>query len=335
MDIAKLVFDSIDIAFDKRLNKNFHIEGSDSVIITKDVLYSHKDVKTCKLDCYYVPHKNGEYPVLLYIHGGGFVAGDKEYRKALCTWYAVDGFFVVNVNYGLCPDCHFPTPLSHLVSALNWIVKFSKILHLDLSRIVVSGDSAGAYFASMLVVITNNIELQKIFKLHPKAKFAAAILNCGLYDIDMTINNRMVLDLNKKVFASYTGCNEDDYENYKYKDYCSPLRFLDANFPPTFLVYSKRDVFCKGQAELLIGALEQYDVYYESYHTISALRNHCFSLEWSSREAKEANALIKDFAQKAINGTLPKKISDTPIKIREHERLYNRFKNFSFATDDH
>ncbi|MBR2967679.1 MAG: alpha/beta hydrolase fold domain-containing protein [Clostridia bacterium] len=335
MDVAKLVFDSIDKVFDKRLNKSYHIEGSNNVVITKDVLYSDSDIKTCKMDCYYVPKHTGLYPVLLYIHGGGFVAGDKEYRKALCTWYAVDGLFVVNVNYGLSPDCHYPTPITHLVAALNWIVKFAKILRLDLDKIIVGGDSAGAYYAAMLATICNNQELQKVFKVKPRATFAATILNCGLYDIDMAINNRMVLDVNKKIFASYTGCNEDDFENYKYKDYYSPIKHLDENFPPSFFAYSKRDIFCKGQTELLIGTLEHHDVYYESYHTISAIRNHCFSLDWSSRESKEANALIKDFVQKVINGTLPKKISETPIKIREHERLYNRITNFTFPKDDH
>lgn len=319
MDIAKFVFEGIDRAFDKRLNRRT-IEGSENVVITKDVLYSDDDTSMCLLDYYYVPKKHGKYPVLFNIHGGGFTAGGKEYRKALCTWFATSGLFVVNVNYGLCPKCNFPTPLLHLVSALNWVAKFSKVLRLDLSRMAVYGDSAGGYYASMLAAICESEQLQFAFNVKPKAKFAASILNCGLYDIHQSLNNRIVLDLNKRVFTSYTGIKEEEFENYKYKDFCSPLPFISYTFPPTFLIYAQKDIFCGGQAEHMIETLEKHDIYYESYYSTSLRRNHCFSLEWSSREAKEVNALILDFVQKMMDGTLPHKQSETDILIREHER---------------
>ena len=320
MDIAKFVFEAIDVAFDKKQNKSLYIEGSEDVIITKDVLYSYDDRKVCLLDYYYVPKKKGLYPVLFNIHGGGFMAGGKEFRRALCTWHATNGLFVVNVDYGLCPNCHFPTPIKHLVDALNWVVKFSKILRLDLSRIAVCGDSAGAYYAAMLATLCENAELQKAFDLYPRTKFSAAILNCGLYNLPKALNRRMLLHLNKRIFASYTGIRQEEFENYEYRNLCSPLPYISDSFPPTFLVYAEKDVFCGGQAEFMIDTLEKHDIYYESYHSISAKRNHCFSLEWTSKEAKEVNALIRNFMCKMINGTLPRKQSETDVKIRESEK---------------
>ncbi|MCH5163827.1 MAG: alpha/beta hydrolase [Clostridiales bacterium] len=320
MDIAKFVFDAIDVAFDKRFNKYFYIEGADDVVITKDVLYSYADTKTCLLDYYYVPKKKGLYPVIFNIHGGGFMAGGKEYRRALCTWYAVDGLFVINVDYGLCPSCHFPTPILHLVEALNWVVKNAKRLRLDLSRMAVCGDSAGGYYAAMLAAITQSEQMQKAFKVKTKAKFSAAILNCGLYDIHESLNRRMLLDLNKKIFTSYTGIEESEFSEYKYKDFCSPLPFITDGFPPTFIIYAERDIFCGGQAEHMIKELEKNDIYYESYHSVSMRRNHCFSLDWANREAKEVNALLKDFVGKMVDGTLPRRQSETDICIRECEK---------------
>lgn len=320
MDVAKLVFESIDKAFDKKMNKNFRIEGAEKVVITKDVLYDENNIKTCLLDYYYVPKTEGTYPVLFNIHGGGFMAGDKQYRKALCTWHAVNGLFVINVNYGLCPECNYPTPIVHLVKALNWVVKFADILRLDLSRMAVCGDSAGGYYAAMLAAICDSEQLQKAFNVKPKAKFSAAILNCGLYDISMTLKNRMVLDLNKKVFSAYTGYDEEDFVNFEYKDFCSPIAFITENFPSSFIIYAKRDIFCKDQTEPLLEKLENNDVYYESYYSTSLIRNHCFSLDWSTRESKEVNALIREFMKKFIDGTLPHKISESDVKIREHEK---------------
>lgn len=319
MDIAKFVFEAIDVAFNRKQNKSMEIEGAEDVVVTKDVLYSDVDIKMCLLDYHYMPKKKGPYPVIFNIHGGGFMAGGKEYRRALCDWFATDGFMVINVNYGLCPNCKFPTPLLHLTSALNWVTKNARRLNLDLGNVAVYGDSAGGYYAAMLAAICTNEKLQKVFKVKPKIKFKAAILNCGLYDIDHTLKRRIVLDLNKKVFSSYTGIDEENFNDYKYKDYLSPLEYINADFPPTFIIYAQKDIFCGGQADFLIKKLEEFDIYYESYHTNSIKRNHCFSLEWTSPEARDANRLIRKFTEKMTDGTLPAKMSAAPYKIREHE----------------
>lgn len=320
MNIAKLVFDAIDIAFDKKQNREFVIDKSINIKIEKDIVYSDINPDICKLDCYYVPQE-GPYPVIVNIHGGGFMAGDKEYRRTLCAWFAEYGLFTVNVNYGLSPKCTFPTPIIHLVEALNWVADNAERLNLDLGRIAVCGDSAGAYYASMLAAITTNNHMQEVLGVMPKATFKAAILNCGLYDIEKSLHRRMLLRLNKKIFTSYTGIKANDLNEYKYKDICSPLPYISEDFPSTFIVYAKKDIFCGGQAEYMLKALETHDIYYESYHSISHKRNHCFSLEWTSKEAQETNALIKDFLIKMIKGTLPRRQSESDILVRACEQI--------------
>lgn len=320
MDIAKSVFEAIDGAYNKRQNDAFVFENAENVIATKDVLYSDTNIKDCLLDYYYVPRKKGKYPVILNIHGGGFVAGGKEYRKQLCTWFALEGYFVVNVNYGLSPDCNFPEPIKQLVLAENWIYRNRDYLKLDISKVVVCGDSSGAYYASMLAVISNSQKLKTCFGVSPKLKFSACILNCGLYDIFKCLETRTILDLNIKIFESYTGIKTSEFENYEFKDCIAPIAFVDENFPPTFLIYAEKDIFCRGQSEMLVEALDKFDVYYESYHTVSLFQNHCFSLTWTSDEAKEANLLLYNFLDKFKDGKIPKKQSESKIKIRQHEK---------------
>ncbi len=320
MDIAKFIFNMIDVTFDKKQNKRIKLKNAEDVIITKDVLYSASDPKICRLDYYYVPQKKGLYPVMFNIHGGGFMAGDKEYRRALCTWHALNGFFVVNVNYGLCPECNFPTPVLQLAAALNHVNRFAKLLRLDLDKMVVTGDSAGGYYAAMLAALCANEDMQKALKVKTRVKFGAAILNCGLYDLDTVIKRRLLFDLNKKVFDSYIGIDEDAFLGSEYKDLCSPLPFINKDFPPCFLVYADKDIFCGGQTEILTQKLDSLDIYYESYHSVSMLRNHCFSLEWTSREAKDANALIEKFLDKFKRSNLPPHMSEATEIIRECEK---------------
>lgn len=329
MNIAKSVFEAIDIAFNRKQNEVFVFENQDDVVVTKDVLYSTMDTKTCLLDYYYVPKTRGKYPVILNIHGGGFVAGGKEYRKQFCTWLALEGFFVVNVNYGLSPECVFPTPLKHLLEACKWIDKNKKMLKFDVSRVAVCGDSAGAYYASMLSVINKHEKLQKKFEFKPKVDFNACVLICGLYDVQKSLETRMLLNLNKVVFETYTGIKETEFENYEYKDYLSPIEYINKDYPPTFLIYAEKDVLCRGQTEVFIKKLEEYDIYFESYHSKSIFQNHCFSLSWSSEPAKEANLLLMEFLHKFKEGKLPKRQSQAKEKIRVHEKRKRQNKNTS------
>lgn len=121
MTFAQFLFVAIDKMFDRSQNNKKMLRFKDVKFeIETDIAYDNDDA--CKLDTYYVKKDGNEkYPVFFYIHGGGFVAGDKHYRRGLAKWAANKGFFVVNVNYGLGPKYLFPKGLQHLVSALNWV----------------------------------------------------------------------------------------------------------------------------------------------------------------------------------------------------------------------
>lgn len=319
MDITKVVFEAIDKIFDKSQNRSVEIDGAEKITTVKDIRYSRTKKFNALLDIYYDKEIKEKKPVMFYIHGGGFVAGGKEYRTALSKWFAVQGYFVANVNYGLGPDCVFPEQIKHLVSALNWVGKVAKKYNLDTDKIVVSGDSAGAYFSSMMACITGSDKLQQKLGVKTNLKFCATILNCGLYDMKSILSKRMALDLNGKVFESYTGIKKDEVENYKYKDCCSPLSMIHKSFPPTLIIFAQKDVFCAGQAERLIKKFEDKDIYYESYMSTSIFANHCFSLEWKGKPAERANELQSMFLKKIKDGELSKHQSQTSICIHESE----------------
>ena len=144
-------------------------------------------------------------------------------------------------------------------------------------------------------------------------------MNSGIYDLNKALEEKLLFDLNIKIFESYSGISMKDFDNFKYKHYCSPLSFMNTRFPPTFLIYAKKDIICKGQADFIVNKLEQLDTYFESYNSTSLIRNHCFSLEWTSKEAKKANSLLLDFLKRFAKRKLPKRQSKSEICIREEE----------------
>lgn len=111
MNLIKDFFTAVERALDIPANFNPKLKATDLDIV-KNIAYGPDPV--CSLDTYCLKDDGEEHgtqtrPVLIYIHGGGFVAGDKEKRRGLATWYATLGFHVVNVNYGLAPECHYRT----------------------------------------------------------------------------------------------------------------------------------------------------------------------------------------------------------------------------------
>lgn len=315
MDLAKILFETMDKMLYKSYNESIEIEGAENITILNNEKYCNLKNANCDMDIYYDEKIKAKRPVVLYIHGGGFVAGGKEFRKAIALWYATRGFFVLNVNYGLSPDCIFPEQIRQLVSALNWVKKKENKFNLDLNKIVVSGDSAGAYYAAMLSCVCESKALQKRLEIETDLHFSAAVLNCGLYDLESILNKKLVFGLNDSILEAFTGTKKEEIDSYEYKDLCSPLKLINKSFPPTFLIYAEKDIFCAGQAEQLSAKLTEKDIYFEKFYSTSPFINHCFSLEWKNKSAELAMTLQESFLEKVKRGELPKKFSKATSNI--------------------
>lgn len=299
MSFAKTLFVVVDKVCNGQQNGRKETKFDDVKFdVTLNVKYGED--KACMLDTYCAPEKSdgNKYPVLFYIHGGGFVAGDKYYRRALSRWSAEKGYFVVNVNYGLSPDYLFPTPLVHLVQALNWVEANAEKLNLDLNKMIVSGDSAGGYYGAMLAGVCTNKALQERLKVSTDAKFAGAILNCGIYDVGAALNAKIIFDMGTKILKDFAGISKEEFKNYEWKDICAPIDFVTPEFPKTFITYAEQDFFCGGQGPRMIEKLKENGVYYEEYHSTKFANNHCFSLGWRGAVPVENNKLTASFMER-------------------------------------
>jgi len=88
-------------------------------------------------------------PALLYIHGGGWVEGEKETRLLGLMPYIAREWVVVNINYRLARDAKAPAAIADCRQALHWIYENAEKYQIDTDRIVVSGESAGGHLALM------------------------------------------------------------------------------------------------------------------------------------------------------------------------------------------
>lgn len=111
-----------------------------------DITYTTSDGHESKLDVIR-PRSEGPHPTLLYIHGGGWVGGNKEGMTLHFLPYLAMGYAVVNVEYRLADVALAPAAVADTRCALRWLYRNAEEYGFDTNRIVVSGHSAGGHLA--------------------------------------------------------------------------------------------------------------------------------------------------------------------------------------------
>lgn len=104
------------------------------------------------------------------MHGGGYIAGDKQYKNPLLAKIAEQGYIVVNVNYALAPQYKYPTPLIQMNQATQFIKENKMNLPIDFNQVIIGGDSAGAQLASQFTAIQTNDRLREAMKFDQSFK---------------------------------------------------------------------------------------------------------------------------------------------------------------------
>tara|TARA_B100001123_G_scaffold437129_2_gene568730 strand:+ start:11296 stop:12195 length:900 start_codon:yes stop_codon:yes gene_type:complete len=115
--------------------------------VVPNVVYHVANNHENKLDLYLPTDPDGPTPVLMMIHGGGWVAGTKESQLLRALPYLEMGWAVVNVSYRLVQVSRAPAAVEDCLCALQWIARNADRYHFDLSRIVTTGNSAGGHLA--------------------------------------------------------------------------------------------------------------------------------------------------------------------------------------------
>src|SRR3954464_1641361 len=119
----------------------------DSLIATgedfKDVEFAHPGGARLTLDAH-IPDGAGPFPAAILVHGGGWVAGDKEqYITYIFQPLSDAGFAWFSINYRLAPKYTFPADADDVEAAVRWIKENAARYHVDPKRIALIGESAG------------------------------------------------------------------------------------------------------------------------------------------------------------------------------------------------
>jgi len=110
------------------------------------------------------PDEKGDYPVLLFFHGGGWVTGNIDSYSKVCTNMSkLTKHVVISVDYRLAPEHKFPAALEDCYEVAKTLYKNKELFNLDNKRITIIGDSAGGNLAAALSLMARD---KNEFKIH-------------------------------------------------------------------------------------------------------------------------------------------------------------------------
>ena len=200
-----------------------------------------------------VPKGNGPHPVVVYLHGGGWIGGSSKTHRKLGMQFAEAGYLTINVDYRLAPEHPFPAGLEDCLFAVKWTGENAKRWNGDVSRLAVGGDSAGGNLtAATLTTLAAE-------KYAGPAKPKAALLIYGVYDFPATMKREKAGSIDGMVKA-YAGAG---YPAILEDPRVSPLRAVKPGaLPPSFVICGTADPLLP-ETHSMADALKRADIRHE------------------------------------------------------------------------
>jgi acetyl esterase len=256
-----------------------------AIVAAIDVAYdSHRDAR---LDAYWPASLEGTdrtLPTVVWIHGGGWLGGSKEEIGNYLRMIAARGFTAVGVRYSLAPGSRYPTPVRQAMAALRFLGTEGAPLHVDSTRVLLAGDSAGAHIgAQVAAIVTDDVYARSVGVAPTIAPgcLRGVGLCCGPYDLVATTDIEPMRTFFKTIVWSYSGTRR--YRRSPFFATESVVHHVSGAFPPAFITVGNADPlrehsFALADALRAKGVLLE-TLFYPEDHEPALVHEYQFDLE--------------------------------------------------------
>lgn len=232
--------------------------------LSEDIVYkTNKKGNPLALDLYIPKNVAAEkIPVLIYVHGGGWIEGDKvvhadNYLETTVEKLLTKQYAVISINYTLLNDStHFPLPLEDTKDAIRWVRKNADKYHFDTNNIGLFGASAGAHLSLMAAYTPDNTYLGSPELSSYSAKVNYVIDHYGPADLNKLFHTRLgtipvgmiglmskkIVGLQENLVKGISGYDirKDQDRAIDYLKTLSPVYFVSGGVP-TLIVQGNND----------------------------------------------------------------------------------------------
>ncbi|HJT01701.1 MAG TPA: alpha/beta hydrolase [Terriglobales bacterium] len=195
--------------------------------LLKDVVYSHAAGTDLTLDAN-IPDGPGPFPAAVLVHGGGWVAGDKQqYITYIFDPLSKAGFAWFSINYRLAPRYQFPAPADDTEQAIRFVKAHAAEYKIDSRRIALIGESAGGHLVSYVGA-----------RSQPGSRVAAVVSLYGIHDF---ISAAMEWKPFPHEVLDLLGIRQVNAETAPLLIKASPVVYVSKDVPPFLLIHGSKD----------------------------------------------------------------------------------------------
>lgn len=203
----------------------------------KDVVYAHHSGVDLLATIYApIQRPNHLMPAVIYVHGGGFVGGDRDHFEGTATMLTKDNFVGICIAYRFAKMHPFPAAVQDVKAAIRYVRKNASLLGVDPNRIAICGSSAGGNLAAMGAYASGEPAFDVDSDKEISDVIQVAILYCGIYDFCPPINKMVNI---REARNLYLG-GEWPAQEATYKK-ASPVNYVKKGSCPTLLLHGDAD----------------------------------------------------------------------------------------------
>lgn len=193
----------------------------------KDITYREVDGARLTLDVH-VPEGKGPFPAAILVHGGGWVAGDKQQYITYIFQPLTDaGFAWFSINYRLAPQYKFPADAEDVEDAVRWVKANARRYNIDPSRIALIGESAGGHLVSFVGA-----------RRQPGTRVAGVVSMYGIHDF---ISAAVAWKPIPTEILQLFGIRAIEAESAPLLIKASPVVYVTKDMPPFLLIHGSKD----------------------------------------------------------------------------------------------
>lgn len=253
----------------------------------------------------YLPKSGEQNPLVLWVHGGAFVAGDKIGVENWGVMLAANGYAAAVMNYEWAPEAAYPAQIMQIADALRTLAQSAPQNRIDMQRVILAGDSAGAHMAAQFVLLHTNqafsAQIGIASPLSPSA-LRGALLYCGPYDLSAMFNikKRILRLFISRIGWSYLGRKR--WQKSPLAHTLTVSAHVTENFVPCYLTDGNTGSF-ESHARALGEALRKHGVETaERYFDLDTCGtvNHEYQMQLETENAQLCLNDTLDFLKKHL-----------------------------------
>jgi acetyl esterase/lipase len=264
-------------------------------VLHGNVPYNNDDLPKHLLDIYLPANTKGKVPLVIFIHGGGWLVNDKyadiSYMKKTVAEIISSGFALASIDYRFATQAIFPAQMQDCNRAISFLYDNADKYGFDKNRFAVMGFSAGGHLAS-LVGLSKNNNIESFFMTGTSKlfNFKCVVDFYGPAELILFPGNNDEKSPESQLIGS-TPLSRPDLAKA-----ASPVTYVDKNDPPFLIIHGEKDDMVSPKQSLLLS----------SWLTVAGVQNELVIVKDAPHfgvmfDADEIRSKVIGFLKKQLN----------------------------------